>query len=122
MTYCVRINDDTRFISPNWISTEIKTLLGCIPKHVGVVGPTCIHANKKKKYRNPILTHDMVHRTHLDIFGFYYSPVFDNCLGDNWISEIYKPNRSMKITTLDGKTGNNTWNNEHGIISIFSKY
>ena len=57
-----------------------------------------IHENKKRKYRNPILTHDMVQRTHLDIFGFYYSPVFDNCLGDNWISEIYKPNRSMKIT------------------------
>jgi hypothetical protein len=98
MTYFVRINDDTRFISPNWISTGIKALLGFIPKNVGAVGPTFIHENKKRKYRNPILTHDMVHMTHLDIFGFYYSPVFDNCLGDNWISEIYKPNRSMKIT------------------------
>ena len=98
MTYFVRINDDSRFISPNWISTGIKTLLGFIPKNVGVVGPTFIQANKKKKDRNPILTHDMVHRTHLDIFGFHCSPVFDNCLGDNWISEIYKPNRSMKIT------------------------
>ena len=83
MTYFVRINDDTRFISPNWTSTGIKTLLGFIPKNVGVVGPTFIHANKKKEDRNPILTHDMVHRTHLDIFEFYYSPVFDNCLGDN---------------------------------------
>jgi hypothetical protein len=64
---------------------------------VGVVGPTFILAKKKKKDRNPILTHAMVHRTHLDIFGFYYSPVFDNCLGDNWISEIYQPTRSMKI-------------------------
>jgi hypothetical protein len=79
MAYFVRINDDTRFISPNWASTGIKTLLGFIPKNVGVVGPTFIHVNKKKKNRNPMLTHDIVHRTHLDIFGFYYSPVFDNC-------------------------------------------
>jgi hypothetical protein len=69
MTYFVRIKDDTRFISFNWTSTGIKTLLGFIPTIVGVVGPTFIHANKKKKDRNSILTHDMVHRTHLDIFG-----------------------------------------------------
>jgi hypothetical protein len=54
MTYFMRINDDTRFISPNWTSTGIKALLGVILKNVGVVGPTCIHANKKKKDRNPI--------------------------------------------------------------------
>jgi hypothetical protein len=69
-----------------------------IPENVGVVVPTFIHGNKKKKNRNPMLTHDMVHTTHLDIFGLYYSPVFDNCLSDKWISEIYKPIRSMKIT------------------------
>jgi hypothetical protein len=52
MTYFVRINDDAIFISPNWASIGIKTLLGCIPANVGVVGPTLIHANKKKTDRN----------------------------------------------------------------------
>lgn len=98
MTYFVRIHDDTRFISPNWASTGIKPLLGSIPANVGVVGPTLIHANQKKKDTNHILKHDIVHMTHLDIFGFYYSPVFENCCADDWISEIYKPNRSIKIT------------------------
>jgi hypothetical protein len=98
MTSFVRINDDTRFISPNWASTGITTLFGFIPANVGVVGPTLIYANKKKKDRNHVLIHDMVHRTHLDIFGFYCSPVFENCWADDWISEIYKPNRSTKIT------------------------
>lgn len=65
---------------------------------MGVVGPTLIHTNKKKKDTNPILIHDIVHRTHLDIFGFYYSPVFENCWADDWIIEIYKPNRSIEIT------------------------
>ena len=98
MTYFVRINDDTMFISHDWASTGIKAILGFIPKNVGVVGPTLIYSDKKKKDRNLILIHDMVHRTHLDIFGFYYSPVFENCWADDWISEIYKPNRSKKIT------------------------
>ena len=40
----------------------------------------------------------MVHRTNLYIFGFYCSTVFEKCWVDYWISEIYNPNRSMKIT------------------------
>ena len=76
MTYDVRIHDDTRSISPNCESTWIKTLLGFIPANMGVVGPTLIHVNKKKKYMNAMLIHDMVHRTHLYIFGFYYSSVW----------------------------------------------
>ena len=52
MMYFVRIDDDAIFISPNWASTGIKTLLGCIPANVGVVGPTLIYANKKKTDRN----------------------------------------------------------------------
>ena len=67
MTYFVRIHDDTRFISPNWTSIGIKTLLGFISANVGVVGQKLIHADKKKKDRDPILIHDMVHRTHLSI-------------------------------------------------------
>ena len=54
MMYFVRIDNDAIFISPNWASTGIKTLLGCIPTNVGVVGPTLIHANKKKTDRNVI--------------------------------------------------------------------
>ena len=69
MAYFVRINDNTRFITQNWTSVGIKTLLEFKSQNVGVVGPTCEEGNTK------ILTHDMVHRTHLDIFGYYYSPV-----------------------------------------------
>ena len=90
MTYFVRINDDTRFMTQNWTSVGIKTLLEFKPQNVGVVGPTCEEGNTK------ILTHDMVHRTHLDIFGYYYSPVFENFWADDWITNIYKPNRSKK--------------------------
>jgi hypothetical protein len=46
-----------------------------------------------------ILTHDMVHRTHLDIFPYYYPPVFENWFSDTWITRVYQPDRSRKLTT-----------------------
>ena len=38
-----------------------------------------------------IFTQSFVHRTHLEIFGFLYPPVFRNWYSDDWISEVYKP-------------------------------
>ena len=93
MTYFVRINDDTKFATKNWTSTGIQILKNYIPSNVGVVGPQCNHGRKH------ILTHDMVHRTHLDIFYYYYPPEFENWWVDDWITNVYKPKRSTKLTT-----------------------
>jgi hypothetical protein len=62
MTYFVRINDDIKCATKNWPSAGIRILKNYVPSNVDVVGPKCNHGNKH------ILTHDMVHRTHLDIF------------------------------------------------------
>ena len=88
--YIVRINDDTEFISENWTSKGIKTLLNHAPVNVGVVGPRVV---EKPNIKNTILTHDMVHRTHKKIFSYYYSPGFDNQLIDDWITLVYSPDR-----------------------------
>jgi len=93
MTYYVRINDDTKFATKNWTSAGIKILKNYVPSNVGVVGPTCQIGNQN------ILTHDMVHRTHIDIFYYYYPPEFDNWWSDDWITNVYKPNRSIKLKT-----------------------
>ena len=93
MTYFVRINDDTEFVTKYWASAGIQTLRNYVPSNVGVVGPNCKHGNQH------ILTHDMVHRTHLDIFHYYYPPEFENWWADNWITNVYKPNRSTKSKT-----------------------
>jgi hypothetical protein len=66
MEYLVRINDDSSFKTMEWSSKGIAVLQSYIPKNIGVVGPTCFEGNVG------ILTHDMVHRTHLEIFDFYY--------------------------------------------------
>ena len=93
MTYFVRINDDTKFVAKNWALAGIKILKNYVPSNVGVVGPKCNHGNKN------ILTHDMVHRTHLDIFYYYYPPEFENWWVDDWITNVYKPKRSTKLRT-----------------------
>tara|TARA_X000000368_G_scaffold380117_1_gene335690 strand:+ start:2207 stop:7276 length:5070 start_codon:yes stop_codon:yes gene_type:complete len=89
--YLVRINDDTEFTSHGWISMGVHTLKNFQPPNVGVVGPNCAQGNTK------ILTHDMVHRTHLDIFKTYYPVVFHNWYVDDWISRVYGSTRTRKI-------------------------
>lgn len=87
--YFVRINDDTEFVTPNWTTLGVSALQSLDPPNVGVVGPIC---NETRKF---LLAHDMVHRTHMNIFdNEYYPPVFDNWFLDDWISIVYGPNRT----------------------------
>jgi len=89
--YFYRINDDTRMLTYGWTEKFISTLKSYDPALVGVVGPNNSGGNVG------ILTYDFVHRTHIDIFGFYYPHLFTDWWGDDWITRVYKPNRSTKI-------------------------
>lgn len=90
--YFVRINDDTEFISQNWTSAGANTLASYKPPNVGVVGPSC------REQRRGLLAHDMVHRTHMEIFDKeYYPRVFDNWYLDDWISKVYGPTRTKEL-------------------------
>lgn len=90
--YIVRINDDSEFVTQGWTTLGIATLAAYDPPNVGVVGPTCKQGNVN------ILTHDMVHRTHMEIFQHkYYPPVFDNWWVDDWITNVYGKNRTTKL-------------------------
>ena len=86
-----RINDDTKMESKNWLDEFIKVLKGYKPINVGVVGPNHSGGN------TAILTYDFVHSTHVDIFGYYYPKLFTDWSGDNWITNVYKPDRSTKL-------------------------
>jgi len=91
--YIVRINDDSEFTTNCWMANGVSALLDFSPPNVGVVGPTCKEGNVM------ILTHDMVHRTHLDIFEHYYPPEFKNWYLDDWMTLVYKPDRMVKLKT-----------------------
>ncbi len=96
--YLVRVNDDTEFETHGWTALGIATLAAYSPPNVGVVGPTCHEGN------TAILTHDMVHRTHMDIFrGEYYPHVFDNWWLDDWITGVYGPSRTTVLGTWEVK-------------------
>ena len=89
--YFVRLNDDTQIITNGWVKDAITVLRSFHPPNIGVVGPTC------NQGKTSILTHDMVHRTHLDIFQTYYPKELKNWYIDDWISAVYGSNRTKKM-------------------------
>ncbi|KAL3793654.1 hypothetical protein HJC23_010226 [Cyclotella cryptica] len=93
--YLVRINDDTHFVTPGWLTLAIQTLQSFSPPNIGVVGPTC---KGDASGEREILTHDMTYLPfHLSIFDTYYPQVFDNYYVDDWISRVYGANRTKRL-------------------------
>lgn len=91
MDYYYRVNDDTIMETTGWTEKFIDELGRFNPPNVGVVGPWFREGNIV------ILTHDFVHRTHVDVFGFYYPRVFTDWFADDWITGVYWPERSRKV-------------------------
>ena len=94
LDYFYRINDDTVMKNKNWTERFIDTLEHLTPSRIGVVGPTHTGGNVG------ILTYDFTHRTHVEIHGFYYPREFLNWYADNWITNCYKPGRSIKLRDI----------------------
>jgi hypothetical protein len=88
--YFYQVNDDTQIVSPNWAVEFIHALkYNPIASNVGVTGPLDTHNDK-------IFTHSFVHRTHIDIFGYYFPPSFKNWWSDDWISTVYGTTHTMR--------------------------
>ena len=64
--FLFRLNDDT-ILGERWASALVAALANNDPPLVGVAGPACTG----NRANTDILTHDFVHRTHLDIFPTY---------------------------------------------------
>lgn len=93
--YFYRVNDDTEFVSRGWPSTFVKALK-TLGDSVGVVGPRC------RQGKTTILTHDFVSRTHMDIFDMnYYPPALTDWWLDDWMSQVYGQNRTMKSNRIE---------------------
>ena len=91
-TYIVRVNDDSEFVTTEWITLATSALQAFSPTNVGVVGPTCHQGNQE------IMTHDMVHAaSHYSIFDTYYANEFDNYYIDDWITRVYGKERTQQI-------------------------
>jgi len=92
--YFYRLNDDTVLSTANWLPSFTTVLSSYQPKNIGVVGPTHDSGNLK------ILTYDFVHRTHIEIFGFYYPRVFTDWFADDWITYVYAPQHVTKLANV----------------------
>ena len=91
--YFYRINDDTELIT-KWPSLFVNAI-GSIQGKIGVVGPICKQGNQQ------ILTHDFVHRTHMEIFEMnYYPPELVDWWMDDWISFVYGKSRSLRVSSV----------------------
>ena len=76
----------------HWAKAFIGALSSLGPPY-GVAGPMHNTGNTR------ILTHDFVHRTHMDIFkGVYYDPIFTDWWMDDYISHLYGRSRTLKST------------------------
>ena len=86
--FMYRVNDDTEFHG-RWPKLYVETLMN-MSKPYGVIGPRCTTTH------NRILTHDFVHRTHMDIFNKKYYPLeLVDWWMDDWMSLIYGINRTF---------------------------
>ena len=92
--YFYRINDDTDLETGGWVEAFLAVLSQYKPPLVGVVGPSVSGGNEK------IMTYEFVHRTHVDIFGFYYPRLFAVWWGDAWIEAVYQPDRSTELNNV----------------------
>lgn len=92
--FMYHIDDDTEFITSNWAKPLVSALKNFKPPFFGVVGPTCYEGN------TAILTHDFVHRSHLDRFSTHYPPELSSWWFDNWISEVYGINHTLKLKNV----------------------
>ena len=96
ISYFYRINDDTIMVNKTWAETFIGILAKYDPPNVGVVGPNATEGSHLGP--DPFLIYDFVHRTHIDIFGYYYPPRYASWYADEWISFVYKFMKPCRYT------------------------
>ena len=94
MEYYFRLNDDARLDTPDWTEAFIKELDSRNPAGVGVVAPYHIGGNTR------VYAYDFVHKTHIDIFGFYYPRVFPDWFADDWMTRLYPAPYSQQLRNV----------------------
>jgi hypothetical protein len=109
--YMYRVNDDsmtkTAFAKP-----MVEALLAMDPPNIGVVGPSHTGGNTQ------ILTHDFVHRSHLDIFGLYYPTRFRSWYMDDWITFVYGESKTRKLGGVRVKHATDTHGTRYEIDGL----
>jgi hypothetical protein len=95
--YYYSCGDDIEINKKGWINECIIELQ--YNDNIGVSGLKNTNGNLN------IITQPFVHKTHIDIFGYFYPEEIINWYCDNWINEIYSKNRYI-INNIFNSTNN----------------
>jgi dTDP-4-dehydrorhamnose reductase len=79
--YMYACGDDIIFNKIGWLNISVETLLK--NNKIGLTGPMATNGNPN------ILTQCFVHRTHFEIFKFFYPEEITNWYCDDWINDLY---------------------------------
>jgi len=107
--YFFQVGDDIILQGTNWTSLFISKLKQ--HNNIGVVGPCYIqnYLGRTLNGNPPVIENAFVHRTHLDIFGYFFPASFKNWHCDDWISRVYDSFFSeiqLSIPCVNGVLGN----------------
>ena len=94
MDYFYMVNDDTIMTSRNWTNIYVEQLAHFYPPNVGIVGPWHTGGNTR------ILTYFFAHRTHMDIFHFFFPRIFIDYYADDWATIVYAPHNVKKMPNV----------------------
>jgi len=95
--YLYQLGDDIQILDSGWEKVFINVLKK--QNNMGTIGP-------RDNHKPDILTQNFVHKTHLDIFGYFFHPEIINWYIDDWLTHVYgsKSVPSIKIKNASGVT------------------
>lgn len=98
--YYFQMADDVVIETPGWTERFIEALQE--NGNRGVVGP-CHPENYEGRLargQQYCLENAFVHKTHWDIFGFFYPPEIKNWYCDDWITQVYSGTLSLMMEDI----------------------
>jgi len=114
--YFYQANDDLRFDTPGWTELFVSTLrANPLLPNLGVIGPV-------DKGNSRILTQSFTHRTHYDIFGYYFPTRFRNWYCDDWMSKVYLDSESVSFRSDVSVKNTNAHGTRYDLCTVSEVY
>ena len=98
--YYYMLNDDTKMLRQNWTEALVHDLVQRKLPNFGLTGPR--HLGDAQN----VMTHNFVHKTHIDLLTFFYPRLFKTWYADEWMTRLYNPGYTKK--SLDAVVGHAT--------------
>jgi len=98
--YYFQIGDDVYLKSKGWTTKFIQHLQN--QDNIGVVGP-CELSNyygRLQEKKKIVIENSFVHRTHYEIFGYFFHPNIENWFCDDWITFVYDEKYTKMFTHI----------------------